>query len=86
MSHAVNWTTLVLDAHFQSIVMEGRHEHSKMNSVLNSLCKDVQELIETCRQCTKIKTQVNHLSNRNGKTLPYTPVPDYSIEVLRAFQ
>ena len=74
----------MLDAHFQSIVMEGRHEDSKMNGVLTSLSTDIQDLIATCRTFTKIKTQVNHLSKSNISL--NEPVPDYSIERLTSFK
>ena len=83
MAQAVGWTTMILDAHFQSIVMEGRHNGSKMDSVLRALSDDVHELIDTCRTFTLIKAQVNHLSK--STVLPYTPIPSYSIEVLNAF-
>jgi hypothetical protein len=80
----LGWTTILLDAHFQSIVMEGRHEDSKMNSVLTSLSTDIQDLIATCRTFTKIKAQVNHLSKSNISL--NAPVPDYSIERLTSFK
>ena len=84
MAKAVGWTTMILDAHFQSIVMEGRHDDSKMDSVLRALSEDILELVETCKSFTMIKAQVNHLSK--SKILCHAPVPIYSIEKLNAFK
>ena len=82
MSQAVGWTTILLDAHFQSIVVGSRSENKTLR-VISTLAKDIHDLVETCQCAERIKAQVNHL--KQSKRLPFEPVPAYSIEKFHAF-
>jgi hypothetical protein len=83
MSQAIGWTTILLDAHFQSIVV-GSRSQPKMMELISALVRDIQNLIETCQCAERIKAQINHL--KQSKQLPFEPVPAYSIESFQAFE
>ena len=83
MSQAIGWTIILLDAHFQSIVV-GSRSQPKIAQVIKALVQDIQDLIETCRCSENIKAQISHL--KLSKQLPFEPVPAYCIESFQAFE
>ncbi len=83
MAQAVGWTTILLDAHFQAIVMGSRTDEG-LRSTVTALAQEVRDLVETCRNAERIKAQVSHL--RGGARVGLAAaIPSYSVEKLRAF-
>eukprot|EP00944_MAST-04C_sp_MAST-4C-sp1_P011234 g11234.t1 len=79
----VAWCSMVLDAHFNGVIMRSVTTEGDLLNVITSVKNLVDNYIESCRVSEALQVQLTHFKKVvDGAQLPAAVVPEYSIEVL----
>ena len=79
----VAWCSMVLDAHFNGVIMRSVTTQGDLLNVITSVKNLVDNYIESCRVSEALQVQLTHFKKVvDGAQLPAAVVPEYSIEVL----